>query len=275
MSQRFFEALGIKVLMGRGFTIDDRQTSAPVAIVNDAFVRRYLAGQDPLRQQVAFGFPAVDPKTMRPIVGVVTDIRYVSLTEEAVPTIYLVQSQRPYWRQLIVVATSLSNPNGLISTLRSAVKDLDPQVAVEFKSVPDVVADSLRYQRLSMMLMSLFACAALLLAAVGIYGVIAYASAQRAGEVATRIALGATPKRIFWLMMNQGRTLSAFGAIGGVVGAYVGGRVLASWLYGIRALDLQILVSAVTIVLAVTFLSILGPALRTSRINPARVLRLD
>jgi ABC-type antimicrobial peptide transport system permease subunit len=267
--------MGIKVLTGRGFTIDDRQTSPPVAMINHAFVRRYLAGRDPLTQQVAFGFPTVDLKTMRSIVGVVNDIRYSSLAEEPVPTIYLVQSQRPYYRQMIVLATSLSNPNVLIATVRAAMKELDPQIAVEFKSVPDIVADSLRYQRLSMMLMSLFAGAALLLAAVGIYGVIAYASAQRAGEVATRIALGATPRRIFWLMMNQGRNLSAYGAIGGLICAYVGGRVLASWLYGIRASDLQILVSAVTIVLIVSFLSILGPALQATRINPARVLRLD
>jgi ABC-type antimicrobial peptide transport system permease subunit len=126
-----------------------------------------------------------------------------------------------------------------------------------------------------MTLMLLFAIAALALAAVGIYGVIAYASAQRVGEVATRMALGATPGDVFWLLMNQGRLLAVVGTVVGVGVAYAAGRAGSSLLYEVRASDPTILVTATMIVLAITSVAILLPARRVSRIEPSRVLRLD
>jgi putative ABC transport system permease protein len=135
------------------------------------------------------------------------------------------------------------------------------------------VAASLRRQRLGMTLMLLFAIAALALAAVGIYGVIAYASAQRVGEVATRMALGATPGDVFWLLMNQGRLLAVVGTVVGVGVAYAAGRAGSSLLYEVRASDPMILVTATMIVLAITSVAILLPARRVSRIEPSRVLR--
>jgi len=121
----------------------------------------------------------------------------------------------------------------------------------------------------------LFAVAALALAAVGIYGVIAYASAQRVGEVATRVALGATPSDVFWLMMRQGRTLSIIGTVLGLCTAYAAGRAGSSLFYEVRASDPLILTSATLLVVAITFLAILIPARRASQTHPARVLRLD
>jgi ABC-type antimicrobial peptide transport system permease subunit len=126
-----------------------------------------------------------------------------------------------------------------------------------------------------MTLMLLFAIAALALAAVGIYGVIAYASAQRVGEVATRMALGATPGDVFWLLMNQGRLLAVVGTLVGAGVAYAAGRAGSSLLYEVRASDPAILVTAIMIVLAITSVAILLPARRVSRIEPSRVLRLD
>ncbi len=126
-----------------------------------------------------------------------------------------------------------------------------------------------------MTLMLLFAGAALALAAVGIYGVIAYASAQRVGEVATRMALGATPSDVFWLLMDQGRLLAIAGTVVGVAVAYAAGRAGSSLLYEVRASDPLILVTATAIVLAITALAILFPARRVSRVEPSRILRLD
>ncbi len=123
--------------------------------------------------------------------------------------------------------------------------------------------------------MLLFALAALALAGVGIYGVIAYASTQRIGEVATRMALGATPSDAFWLLMNQGRTLAIVGTVIGVAVAYAAGRAGSSLLYEVRASDPLILVSATAIVLGLTFLAILVPARRASRVDPSRILRLE
>jgi putative ABC transport system permease protein len=275
VSPNFFEVMGIKMMGGRAFTSADRQGTTPVTIVNRSFVRRYLGGRDPLREQFAFGYPTIDPKTMRAIVGVVDDVKYGSLAEAPEPIFYVPQDQAPYWQQTIVVATSLSDPMTIVPSVRAAIRSVDPQLLVQFASVQQIVSSSLRLQRLGLMLMMVFAFAALGLAAIGIYGVIAYSSAQRVGEVATRMALGATPANVFWLMVNQGRTLSVLGMLLGLMAAFATGRVIASQLYEVRASDPLILVSAVALVLMITFLAIVLPARRASRVDPARVLRLD
>ena len=275
VSPNFFEVMGIKMMGGRAFTSADRQGTTPVTIVNRSFVRRYLGGRDPLREQFAFGYPTIDPKTMRTIVGVVDDVKYGSLAEAPEPIFYVPQDQAPYWQQTIVVATSLPDAMTIVPSVRAAIKSVDPQLLVQFASVQQIVSSSLSLQRLGLMLMMVFAFAALGLAAIGIYGVIAYSSAQRAGEVATRMALGATPANVFWLMVNQGRTLSVLGMLLGLTAAFVTGRVVASQLYEVRASDPLILMSAVALVLMITFLAIVLPARRASQIDPARVLRLD
>jgi putative ABC transport system permease protein len=275
VSLGFFDAMGIKMIGGRAFSQDDRRGTTAVTIVNRTFVRKYLAGKDPLKERFAFGYPTIDPKTLLTIVGVVDDVKYGSLSEVPEPIFYRPQDQAPYWQQTIVVATSLSDPTTIVSSARAAVKSVDPRLLVQFESVPEIVSSSLSRQRLGMMLMTIFAFAALGLAAIGIYGVIAYASAQRVGEVATRMALGATPGRVFWLMMNQGRNLWAAGTLAGLAGAYIAGRVVASQLYEVRASDPLVLMSAVALVAVITFLAIVVPARRTSQVNPARVLRLD
>jgi putative ABC transport system permease protein len=275
VSAGFFDAMGIRVLSGRGFTDDDRRETAPVAVVNQTFVRRFLKGQDPARTLISYGFPTVDPKTRRPVVGVVGDVRYASLSLEPEPALYLVETQVPLLRRAVVVATSRGDAAQLVPAIRDVVRNADPLLAAEFQSMPDLVASALSRQQLGTTLMMLFGAIALALAAVGIYGVIAYASAQRSGEVATRMALGATPTNIFWMMIGQGRTLAAAGVILGVAGAYATGRLASSWLYQVRAADPVILTLAVGLVLAVTVCATLIPARRAARIVPARALRSE
>src|SRR5262249_30077413 len=154
----------------------------------------------------------------------------------------------------------------LAPSVRSAIKAMDPQLPVTPQALGDLVSASLRRQRLGMTLMLLFALAALALAAVGIYGVIAYASAQRVGEGATRMALGATPSDVFWLLMDQGRLLAILGTVAGLGVAYASGRAGSSLLYEVRASDPVILIAATAIVLAITSVAILLPARRVSRI---------
>jgi putative ABC transport system permease protein len=275
VSLGFFDAMGIKMVGGRGFTPDDRKGTTAVTVVNQSFVRRYLSGRDPLTARFAFGYPAIDPKTMLAIVGVVDDVKYGSLAEVVEPIFYTPLAQTPFWRQTIVVATSFPDATAVVPSVRTAMKAIDSQLPLAFDSVPHIVSSSLRLQRLGMTLMLIFAAAALGLAAIGIYGVIAYASAQRVGEVATRMALGATPGNVFWLMMNQGRNLSILGIIAGLAGAYFAGRVVASQLYEVPASDPVILMSAVLLVVGMTFLAVVIPARRASQVNPARVLRLE
>jgi putative ABC transport system permease protein len=196
--------LGIKVIAGRGFSADDRIGTAPVAVVNRTFVKRYLGDRDPLVSRFTAGYPEVPAAPILTIVGVVDDVKYVSVAQPGDPAYYLPEAQGAYLAQAFVVNTSLPEPGRLAAAVRAAFMSAEPQMPVAPRAMNDVVAASLIRQRLGMTLMLLFAAAALALAAVGIYGVIAYASAQRLGEVATRMALGATSADVFWLLMNQG-----------------------------------------------------------------------
>lgn len=275
VSREFFDAMGIRMIAGRRFTADDRVGTTPVVIVNQSFVRRYLAGRDPLTARFAIGYPTIDPKSMMTVVGVVDDVKYGSLAEVVEPIYYTPLDQTPTWQPTIVLWTALSDPSRIGSAVRAAVSDVDPQLLIRVEPLSQTVASSLGPQRLGLLLMSLFALAALGLAAIGIYGVIVYASAQRVGEVATRMALGATPSHVFWLMMNQGRTLAIAGTIIGLGVAYAAGRAGSGLLYEVRASDPVTLISATALVVGITFLSIVVPARRASQVDPSRILRLD
>ena len=212
-----FATMGVRLLAGRDFTTDDRQNTARVAVVNSTFARRYLAGRDPLTVHFSSGYPTINPQSEVSIVGVVDDVRQKSLSEAAEPAFYMSAFQFSPRRQTIVVATTLADTASLQSELRSEIRKLDPQLAVDFESAPEIIATTLRRQELGMTLMLLFGAAAVALAAVGVYGVIAYAAAQRAGEVATRLALGATQGNVFWLVVRQGRALAIIGTAIGLV----------------------------------------------------------
>ena len=275
VSPGFFEAMSIPVVAGRGFTDDDREKTQPVALVNQVLARRYLNGADPLLVQMMFGFPAVSPQTRRPIVGVVGDVRYGSLTAEPEPAFYLVFRQSPLLRQSIVVSTSLADPMTVTGSLRAEIAKLDPQLPVEFEAVPALVASTIGRQRLGRDLMLLFGVLAMVLAAVGIYGVIACTSSHRSGEMATRLALGATPWDIFWLVVSYGRLLIAGGAVIGLGAAYAAGRMASSWLYEVQASDPMILIVALALVLAISLFATVIPARRAAGMDPARALRTE
>jgi len=275
VNEHFFETMGVKVVAGRDFTVDDRASTMAVAIVNRTFAKRYLGGRDPLTAKFTAGYPEVPAAPIYTVVGVVDDVKYVSLAQPADPAYYTPAAQTPYFAQSVVLKTSVADPIELAASIRSAVKAMDPEVPITPQSLSDVVSASLRRQRLGMTLMLIFAAAALALAAVGIYGVIAYASAQRVGEVATRMALGATPSDMFWLLMDQGRVLALVGTGVGLAVAYAAGKAGSSLLYEVRASDPVILIAATVLVLAITSLAILLPARRVSRIEPSRILRLD
>ena len=275
VSPGFFEAMGVPVASGRDFTADDRQNTAPVAIVNREFVKRYLQGRDPLRAAFAFGYPNVDTRAFRTVVGVVGDVRYRSIAEEAEPSFYVPQGQFPFGRQTVVIATKLPQAEALAPAVRREIASLEPQLAFEVDTVSHLVASTLVRQELGMTLMLIFGATALVLAAVGIYGVIAYASAQRLGEIATRLALGATPADVFWLMMRRGQLLAVAGAAIGLAAAYAGGRTVAATVYGVHASDPLVLASATVVVVIITWVATAIPARRAAGTDPIQALRAD
>jgi putative ABC transport system permease protein len=271
----FFDTMGIKVLAGRAFTDDDRVSTQRVAVVNRTFARRYLGERDPLTAQFAAGYPTIPLQNFMQIVGVVEDVKYVSLAQPADPAYYVPMAQAPFFFQTVVVKTSFADPSSLAAPLQAAMKEVDPLIPITPRPFDAVVAASLNRQRLGMTLMVVFGVTALVLAGIGIYGVIAYASSQRAGEIATRMALGATPADAFWLLMNQGRALAVAGSVAGAAIAYAAGRIGSSVFFEVRASDPAVLAGAIGIVAAITVIAVLIPALRGSRIQASRVLRLE
>jgi predicted permease len=276
VSPGFFDAMGIRLRQGRGFSDDDRQTTKPVAIVNESFVRRYLDGRDPLTARVSFGFPRVDPRSERAVVGVVSDVKYASLWNRAEPAFYLPEDQTPGMLRLsVVVFTDLANPNDLIPAIQADLHKIDARLPSTVESVPALVSSVLARQKLGVTLMLLFGALALMLAAIGIYGVVAYASTERHSEVATRMALGATPSNIVWLLTREGCVVALAGIVLGLGAAFATGRLASAWLYEVRPSDPVILSLALALVLGVTMLATLIPVRRASRIDPALALRSE
>ena len=272
ISPGLFDAMGTRMVSGRAFTAQDGPDAARVAIVNEAFVRRFAAGMDVSTLRISFGFPPT-PASERPVIGVARDVKYESVAADAEPAFYLPQDQFPAWAQSVVVSTSTRDAASVISAIRAEVAKSDPRVALEFESVPDVVAATLSRQQLGMTLMMVFGAIALTLAAIGIYGITAYVSSQRRFDVATRMALGATPANIFWSSLRRAARIAAIGAAIGLAAAYGTGRLASSWLYEVRASDAAILLLALGVVSIITMAASAISARRASLVRPASALR--
>ena len=238
VSPGFFAAMGIRLLAGRDFHGDARPGNATTrdAIVNRTFARKYLPGRDPLTARFKAGYPELDARIEWAVVGVVEDVRQRSLSAAGEPAFYAANGQGALFpRQAVVVQTSVPDTPALRAAIRDEARKLDPQMAVDIERVSDIVGSTLSRQQLGMTLMLWFGAAAVALAAVGVYGVIAYGAAQRRNDVAIRLALGATKGDVFRLVVRQGRTLAAIGATIGLVVAYLSGRIVSSQLYEVRA----------------------------------------
>jgi putative ABC transport system permease protein len=272
-SPGLFTAMGTAIIKGRDFTTADLPTTVPVAIVNRVFVDRYLKGRDPIGVQFSAGYPAPDPKNELTIIGVIDDVRQKSLADPAEPAYYQPTTQFPLRRTTAVVSLSQSDPVAVERAIRDEVHKINPTMALDFELASDVVNDTLRRQELGMTLMLVFGVIAIVLAAVGIYGVVSYAGSLRREEMATRLALGASPRSVFLLVMRQGAMLGIAGAGIGLVLAYFSGQLVSNRVYAIRAADPLILAVAAVLITSITFLATTIPAARAARLNPANALQ--
>jgi putative ABC transport system permease protein len=272
-----FAAMGTPIVTGRDFNTADLPTTIPVAIVNRVFVDRYLKGRNPIGVQFSAGYPEPDPRNEVTIVGVIGDVRQKSLGESAEPAFYSPMTQFPLRRATAVVALSpsVSDVGAVERAIRAEVRKLNPTMALDFVLASDVVDGTIRRQELGMTLMLVFGGIAIVLAAVGIYGVVSYAGSLRREEMATRLALGASPRSVFLLVMKQGVTLGLVGAGIGVALAYFSGQVISNRVYAIRASDPLILAVATVLITGITFLATTIPASRAARLNPASALQSE
>jgi len=280
VSDGYFEAVGAALRRGRFFDARDTAQSRGVVIVNEALARRYFAGQDPIGKSVLSLATNIGPLGMslmkergHEIVGVVADIKNSSLQSAAEPALYHTQRQFPF-RHMYLVARGSGDMAQLGASIRAAVRRADPSLALaELRTMQEVIAASVERPRFLMFIMAIFAVSAVALAALGIYALLAYSIAERQQELSVRLALGARPSAVWWMVLRQGLALAAVGSAAGLAGAWLAARQLTSMLHGVRPADPVTLASVAALALTVALMACAIPAWRAARTNPLDGLR--
>lgn len=268
----YFRTLEIPLLKGRFFTRDDRSESANVAIINQAFQQRFWPNDDPLGRQAILA--TKEPLTVT-IVGVVGNVRHHGLDAKAQPELYVPYAQAATEGMVIVMRTAQS-PNSLIGTIRSQVWALDRQMPLNtLPTMEEVVSTSVTQPRFRTTLLATFALLALLLSAVGIYGVVSYSTSRRSSEIGIRVALGAQRINILRLILGQGVKLAFIGvAIGLIISVFVT-QLLSSLLFGIKSYDPFTLAVAPALLIFVAVIACYVPARHALAVNPVTALRIE
>jgi len=273
----YFKTMDIPVGRGRVFDERDRFDSAPVVIVNERFAQKYFPGQNVIGKRIRPGFSADDnPEKVREIVGLVGNVKHVSLRDQDSPEMYLPETQMPARAMSIVIRTSVSNPSAITNSLRKELAAMDTAIPLTNVRVFDeYVSRSLARPRFNTLLLSIFAGTALILTAIGIYGVLAYSVAQRTSEIGIRIALGAAKGSIFRLVVGQVMRLVGISVVIGLAGAFAATRLLNSLLFGVGAWDPFTFGAIIILISIVAFLAVWLPARRAANVDPIIALRTE
>ena len=268
----YFRVLGVPLLRGRLFAETDAASSPKVCVISDAFARRHLAGEDPLGKRLLFGFKEAIART---VVGVVGDVKRDGPGAPSQPEMYVPFDQDPWWAAYLAIRAH-GDPVALTAAVRRAVSDLDPSMPVsDIEPMSQVVSDSVREPRFRTTLLGLFGVTALLLALIGIYGVIAYDVGRRAREIGIRLALGARNADVLRLVVGQGLALTGAGLAAGAVAAALLTRFLSTLLFETRPLDFATYGGVAVVLLGAGLAACWIPARRALKIDPIRVLRND
>jgi putative ABC transport system permease protein len=269
----FFSLLGMQLTKGRDFAEQDSATAPGVAVINESMARAFWPGQDPVGKRLKLGPDANAEWTQ--VVGVVRDARNFGLDADVRQEIYQSYAQAPPRRARLVVRTA-SDPLALVSAIKGEVAALNKNLPVsEVATMEKLLNDSMAQKRFSMFLLTAFAGVALLLAAVGIYGVISYSVTQRTHELGLRMAFGAKPKHIRNLIVGQGAKLALVGVGIGVVAALLLTRVIAALLYGVSATDPVVFGGLAVLLVGVSLLACFIPARRATKIEPMNAMRYE
>ena len=270
----FFETMQVRLVHGRFFQTSDTQGAPPAIIINETFANRYWPNQDPVGKRLTFGSPGPRARWMT-VVGVAGDMRRRGLHRGARLETFLCTSQNP-GRGLQLLITTDGAPLKLAAAVRAEIRALDPAGPVtDVSTVEADIGESLAVRRFQALLLTLFSMLAVLLSAVGIFGLMAQLVVRRTPEIGLRMALGATPRDVLRMVLRQGIVLAAIGAVAGIAGALVLARVLKTMLFGVSAADPLSYAAAALVMALAVFLACGLPAWRAARVDPMDALRDD
>ena len=277
VTPRYFESMGIPLLSGRDVAPTDTRQSPNVVVINEVFARRHFAGENPLGHRLKLQGQERDPLL---IVGVVGNVRNLALDEQTTPEAYVPFLQDPlfptYQRSMTIVARSKSDPQAIAGPLRAAVTSVDKSLPVySLKPMTEHMRDSLARRRFSLILLSIFSSVALVLAAVGIYGVISYGVTQRTHEMGIRMALGAKPRDVLKLVVRQAMLLALGGVGVGLLASWALTRLMKGLLFSVSVTDPMTFVAIALLMTLTALLACLIPARRATKVDPLVALRYE
>jgi len=278
VSPDYFRTFGIQIMTGRSFTEQDDAGSLPVAMVNETFVKRYLSNMDPLKQRVVvrrLGVSTMGSAVEWNIVGVYRDVHNHSVRRESSPEI-----SAPFWQSPLpwvrVSVRTSGDPASMTQSIAAEVRSVDPDLAMDqVRTMDQVVDEALGGDRFVTLLFAGFAGVALVLAAIGIYGVMSFAVAQRTQEIGLRMAVGAGSRQVLLLVLREGLLLALAGLVLGLGGTYFVGRAMSSVLYQVSAIDFASVGAVAVVLLLAAILACYLPARRATRIDPMAALRWE
>jgi putative ABC transport system permease protein len=269
----YFRTMGISIVRGRGFTDQDRAGAPPVVIVNEAFVRKHWPGADPIGKRIRFYGPLERAPWMQ-VVGVIADVKH-ELNLAVTPEYYLPHAQNP-WNAMVLVAKTSVEPGSLAGALRQQVWAIDKdQPVFDVKTMQEVRSTSVAVYSFSSVMLGIFAFVALLLASIGIYGVMAFAVTQRTQEIGIRIALGARSVDVLKLVVKHGMKLALLGMVIGLAGSWAVTRFIEKLLVGVEATDLLTFSVVSVCLLVAAFVACYLPARRATKVDPLVALRYE
>lgn len=277
VSDNYFRVLRVPLIRGRWFSDVDGGSSAPVVIISAALAEQYFGGVDPIgrRMKQVADWPRPDNNPWLRVVGVVGDVKYAGLADQAGPAFYLPLRQSPFRDQNLVVRTT-GNPSTIVSGIRDVLRAVNPNLPLaEVRTMEERLWASSGEPRFRTWLMALFGAIGLTLAAIGIYGVLAYTVAQRTREIGIRAALGATRTDLLLMVFGQSAKLAMFGIVIGLALALAAGRLLAALLFAVSPTDTLVLAGATGVLLFVALMSAVLPARRAATVDPIVALRAD
>jgi putative ABC transport system permease protein len=272
---QYFEALKMPLVRGRFFTSQDSGNASNRIVINETMARQYFADEDPIGKRLRVNFFISGDAKDDEIIGIVGDVRHTKLETEPRATIYWPHQRSPSGSMTLALKAS-GDGAPIVSSVIAAVRSLDPALAVgDIRTMDEVVSRSLAERHLLMLLLAIFAGAALVLAAVGIYGVIAYSVTQRTQEIGIRMALGAQQRDVLRMVVAHALKLAAVGVVAGVAGALALTRLMAGLLFSTTPYDPTTFLSVAALLTAIAALASYVPGRRATRVDPVIALRSE